>query len=63
MTSEQQQTGAATLFLRYLFASLYYFAPNINANKPNITLQGKEFVSHSWIFNWKIMKIESSTNW
>ena len=31
MTSKQQRTGANILFLRYLFASLRYFAPSVHA--------------------------------
>ena len=31
MTSEQQGTGASTLFLRYLLASLRYFAASVRA--------------------------------
>ena len=30
MTSKQQRTGANILFIRYLFASLRYFAPSVH---------------------------------
>ena len=30
MTSKQQRTGASILLLRYLFASLRYFAPSVH---------------------------------
>ena len=36
MTPEEQRTGVSTLFLRYLFASLHYFAHSVHAPSRNL---------------------------